>query len=624
MKIYNDLDLQGNRLLGVANMPNDLLDVKLLHADLTANPPLVPTYAETSQGSGVYEWTDIPEYGAVTPVGTENPSEEGWYTRSGSGTELDPYVYTLTTDTTVVEGTTYYRAQRVEKFAALCFAYRAADGSIIVTAVSIADFLQEAEFKDGLEVTSGGEVNVKIDPTSESYLTVSEDGVKLSGISSALSSLDIDHVTIPRDIYTYYNIGKITGASGTTPKKVASSGNTLKQLFDNLFNMDELQPSIVNNPSISIAIAQPSTANKLIGTHLSSVSYTITTYNGKSREMYDRQIDLITERLAPHMRRFARLLQKKYGLDEMTFADLKLSLDPDYDPRVTIPEAKDYVKKGLAVMGEDYVSMVEEAFDKRWIDFAKNQGKCTGGFCSSPYGRNSFILLSWNDRMSDVFTIAHELGHAGHFRHCNAKQSLSDTEVSTYLIEAPSTMNELLLAQYLLKTNDDPRFRRWVLSSMISNTYYHNFVTHLREAWYQREVYKLVDAGDSVNAEVLSDIFRKNLELFWGEGVKINDGAELTWMRQPHYYMGLYSYTYSAGLTVATEVARRIEREGQTAVDDWKKVLDAGSTLDPIGLAKLAGVDITTDAPLNDTIDYIGSIIDEICKLTEQIDGIKA
>lgn len=343
-----------------------------------------------------------------------------------------------------------------------------------------------------------------------------------------------------------------------------------------------------------------------------------------TREMYDRQIDLITERLAPHMRRFARLLQKKYGLDEMTFADLKLSLDPDYDPRVTIPEAKDYVKKGLAVMGEDYVSMVEEAFDKRWIDFAKNQGKCTGGFCSSPYGRDSFILLSWNDRMSDVFTIAHELGHAGHFRHCNAKQSLSDTEVSTYLIEAPSTMNELLLAQYLLKTNDDPRFRRWVLSSMISNTYYHNFVTHLREAWYQREVYKLVDAGDSVNAEVLSDIFRKNLELFWGEGVKINDGAELTWMRQPHYYMGLYSYTYSAGLTVATEVARRIQRDGAPAVEDWKKVLDAGSTLDPIGLAKLAGVDITTDAPLNDTIDYIGSIIDEICKLTKEIDGIEA
>ena len=343
-----------------------------------------------------------------------------------------------------------------------------------------------------------------------------------------------------------------------------------------------------------------------------------------TREMYDRQIDLITKELAPHMQRYARLLQKKYGLEEMTFADLKLTLDPDYDPRVTPAESKEYVEKGLAILGDDYVSMIEEAYRDRWFDFAKNQGKSTGGFCASPYGVGSFILLSWNDRMSDVFTVAHELGHAGHFRHCNRAQSLFDTNVSSYFVEAPSTMNELLMANYLLKTSDDKRFRRWVLSSMINNTYYHNFVTHLREAWYQREVYKIIDAGGSVNAEVLSDIFRRNLKTFWGDAVVLNEGAELTWMRQPHYYMGLYSYTYSAGLTVATQAAARIKREGQPAVDDWKKVLDAGSTLDPAGLAALAGIDITTDKPLRDTIAYIGEIIDEICRLTEELDGIKA
>ena len=341
-----------------------------------------------------------------------------------------------------------------------------------------------------------------------------------------------------------------------------------------------------------------------------------------TREMYDRQIDLITEKLAPHMRKYARLLQKKHGLDKMTFADLKLAVDPEFDPRVTIEESKEYVKKGLAILGEDYVAMVEQAYKERWIDFAKNQGKSTGGFCASPYGKNSYILLSWNDRMADVFTIAHELGHAGHFGRTNAAQSLYDTNVSTYFVEAPSTMNELIMAHYLLKTSDDKRFRRWVLSSMIGHTYYHNFVTHLREAWYQREVYKIIDQGGSVNAEVLSDIFRKNLELFWGEDVEITKGAELTWMRQPHYYMGLYSYTYSAGLTVATQVCKRIEEEGQPAVEDWKNVLRSGSTLDPVGLSKLAKIDITTDGPLNDTIEYIGSIIDEICKLTEEIDGI--
>lgn len=339
-----------------------------------------------------------------------------------------------------------------------------------------------------------------------------------------------------------------------------------------------------------------------------------------TREMYDRQIDLIMEKLAPHMRKYARLLQKLHNLDTMTYADLKLPLDPEYTPRVSIEGSREYIEKGLSIMGEDYVDMIREAYRDRWVDFAQNQGKSTGGFCCSPYGKGSFILLSWNERMSDVMTLAHELGHAGHFRSCNACQSIYDTDVSTYFVEAPSTMNEILMAHYLLKTNTDKRFRRWVLSNMISNTYYHNFVTHLLEAAYQREVYKIVDAGGSVSAEVLNNIMKSTLKQFWGDAVELNDGAELTWMRQPHYYMGLYSYTYSAGLTVATQACSRIETEGQPSVEDWKKVLAAGSTLDPIGLAALAKIDITTDAPLLDTIAYIGSVIDEICALTDELE----
>ena len=343
-----------------------------------------------------------------------------------------------------------------------------------------------------------------------------------------------------------------------------------------------------------------------------------------TREMYDRQIDLITERLAPHMRRYARLLAKKHKLDKATFADLKIAVDPDYDPKVTIEESHEYVRQAMAILGEDYVDMIDRAYRERWIDFARNIGKSTGGFCSGNYRQNSFILLNWNDRMSDVFTVAHELGHAGQSMYSDRDQSYYDCDPSTYLVEAPSTMNELLLANYLLHTKEDKRFRRWVLSSLISNTYYHNFVTHLREAWYQREVYKIIDEGGSVNADVLSDLFRKNLELFWGDDVEIPEGAELTWMRQPHYYMGLYSYTYSAGLTVATKAMLRIEKEGKPAVDDWKRFLSAGGSKDPVELARIAGFDITTDGPLNETIDYIGSLIDEICKLTEEIDGIKA
>ena len=339
-----------------------------------------------------------------------------------------------------------------------------------------------------------------------------------------------------------------------------------------------------------------------------------------TKELYHRQIDLITEKLAPHMRRYARLLQRIHGLDKMTFADLKIAIDPEYDPKVTIEESRDYIEKGLSILGEEYVEMVRAAYRERWVDFAQNAGKSTGGFCASPYGKNSFILLSWNNRMADVFTLAHELGHAGHFKACNSAQSIFDTNVSTYFVEAPSTMNELLMAHYLLKTNPDRRFRRWVLSCMIGNTYYHNFVTHLMEAAYQREVYRIVDAGGSVNAEVLNRLMKETLEKFWGSDVEISDDAARTWMRQPHYYMGLYSYTYSAGLTVATQACKRIESEGASAVEDWKKVLAAGSTLDPVGLAKLAGIDITTDGPLLDTIAYIGGIIEEIERLTDELD----
>lgn len=338
-----------------------------------------------------------------------------------------------------------------------------------------------------------------------------------------------------------------------------------------------------------------------------------------SREMYDRQLDLIMERLAPHMRRYAKLLQKVYGLERMTSADLKLSVDPDYVPSVTIEESKEYIEKGLAILGEDYVEMIRTAYRERWVDFAQNQGKSTGGFCASPYGSHSFILLSWHNQMADVFTLAHELGHAGHFKACNGAQSVYDVDVSTYFVEAPSTMNELLMAHYLLKTNPDKRFRRWVLDCMVGKTYYHNFVTHFLEAVYQREVYRLIDAGGSVQAETLNRIMRETLQKFWGDAVEICEGAELTWMRQPHYYMGLYSYTYSAGLTVATQVCRRIEEEGQPAVDDWKRVLAAGSTKSPAELAKMADVDITTSQPFIDTIDTIGAMIGEICQLTEEI-----
>src|SRR5690606_15718704 len=117
------------------------------------------------------------------------------------------------------------------------------------------------------------------------------------------------------------------------------------------------------------------------------------------RTLYDRQIDLIQTELAPHMRKYARLLQKAHGLDKMTFADLKISLDPEYDPEITVEESKQYINDALGIMGTDYLNMVERSYDERWIDFAQNKGKSTGAFCASPYDDHPYILISWTGRM---------------------------------------------------------------------------------------------------------------------------------------------------------------------------------------------------------------------------------
>ena len=334
--------------------------------------------------------------------------------------------------------------------------------------------------------------------------------------------------------------------------------------------------------------------------------------------LYDRQIDVIMEYLAEPMRKYAKLLQKVHGLEKMTFADLQLDLDPTFEPTISVTDSKKYSIEGLAILGADYEEMIKKSFDERWIDFPQSIGKSTGGFCASPYQKGSYILLNWNDKMNEVLVLAHELGHAGHFYFAGQHQNLFNTDSSMYFVEAPSTMNEIIMAEHLIDQSDDPRFKRWVLSSMVSRTYYHNCVTHLLEAHYQREVYRRVEAGEPITAKVLNELKLSSLKQFWGDAVEIPDYAGRTWMRQPHYFIGLYPYTYSAGLTIATAAFGKI-KNGELAVEKWLDVLKAGGSKDPLELAKMADVDLTTDAPLRSMIDYVDEMVEEMIALTEKL-----
>ncbi len=330
-----------------------------------------------------------------------------------------------------------------------------------------------------------------------------------------------------------------------------------------------------------------------------------------TEEMYERQLNVIYKELAPHMRRYADLLKEQLGLETLHYYDLKAPMDNTYNPSATYEEAKEVIMEALQIMGPEYMAIMEEAFDNRWIDYADNIGKSTGAFCASPYGCHSYILVTFQNNMRDAFTLIHELGHAGHFTLANREQLYLNTRPSRYTIEAPSTMNEMILGRHLLQKYDDPQMKKWVILQFLG-TYYHNFVTHLLEGEFQRRVYDLAESGQPLTSALLNRTKLEVLKGFWGQAVEIDDDAGMTWMRQPHYYMGLYPYTYSAGLTASTAVSEKIFEEGQPAVDAWIDMLKEGGRLKPLDLLKVAGMDMSTDEPVRSAVAYVGSLIDQL------------
>jgi len=328
-------------------------------------------------------------------------------------------------------------------------------------------------------------------------------------------------------------------------------------------------------------------------------------------ELYTNILDTIQSELAPHMQRYARLRRRVLGLDKLLYCDIKAPLDPEYSPSMGFDEAGKLILDSLAPMGPDYVAMIANAFRQRWIDRANNAGKSSGAFCMSPYGAHPFILMTWTDSMRNAFTLAHELGHAGHFALANQHQRYVNTRPAMPFVEAPSIMHEVLLARHILANARDARMRRWVIMQVLG-TYHHNFVTHLLEGELQRQIYRLAENGEAVTASLLNERKRAILQKFWGDSVEIDSNAGMTWMRQPHYYIGLYPYTYSVGLVAATALGEKARREGDAVLEGWLDVLRAGGTLRPLELMRKVGIDLTSPEPIRDAVAYVGRLVTEL------------
>ena len=336
------------------------------------------------------------------------------------------------------------------------------------------------------------------------------------------------------------------------------------------------------------------------------------------RSMFDRQIDLIMSEFAPVAQKYLKHVAKVNGLEKMTFADWKLDLDSELNPEVSIDDAYDLVMKSVEPLGQEYCQEVARYKEERWVDFAANAGKDSGGYAADPYRVHPYVLMSWTGRMSDVYTLIHEIGHSGQFIFSDNHQSYFNAHMSTYYVEAPSTFNELLLSDYLEGQFDNPRQKRFALAHRLTDTYFHNFITHLLEAAFQRKVYTLIEEGGTFGASKLNAIMKKVLTEFWGDAVEIDDDAALTWMRQAHYYMGLYSYTYSAGLVISTAGYLHLKND-ENGARDWLELLKSGGSKTPLESAMIIGADISTDKPLCDTIQFLSGTVDQIIAYSEEL-----
>ncbi|HHY14589.1 MAG TPA: oligoendopeptidase F family protein, partial [Firmicutes bacterium] len=303
------------------------------------------------------------------------------------------------------------------------------------------------------------------------------------------------------------------------------------------------------------------------------------------------------------------LRKEVLGLDKLLYCDSEAPLDPNFSPPATFESAKQTILGGISILGAEYREIIAEALNNRWIDLADNIGKSTGAFCSSIAGVHPYILCTWTDQMRSVLLLSHELGHAGHGVLSQRYQRLTNARTSMFFVEAPSTINELLVGNYIKSQSADSRLQRWLAMQLLM-TYHHNFVRHLIEGELQRRIYRLAEQGLTITAATLSRVQGEILEEFWGDTVEIDDGARLTWMRQPHYYRGLYPYSYSAGLTIGTAVAQAILEEGRPAADRWLDVLKAGGTKSPLELAEMAGVDMSKPEPIRKAVNYAASLVD--------------
>lgn len=311
-----------------------------------------------------------------------------------------------------------------------------------------------------------------------------------------------------------------------------------------------------------------------------------------------------------YMYDYVALRKKLLGVDELHFYDLYTPVVPDADMKITFEEAKETVLKALAPMGEDYLAILKEGFENRWIDVYENEGKTSGAY-SAGARVHPYVLLNHKDTLNCMFTLAHEMGHAIHSYLSNKNQPVVYSDYVIFVAEVASTCNEAFLMQYLLKNTEDKKQRAYLI-----NYFLEQFRTTLYRqtmfAEFELKINEMVAAGESLTAEGLNELYGELNKLYFGDGIVLDDEIKLEWARIPHFYYDYYVYQYATGYSAAIALSQRILKYGEPAVKDYIGFLKGGCSTDPISLLKGAGVDMATTQPINEALAMFGELVKEM------------
>ena len=309
---------------------------------------------------------------------------------------------------------------------------------------------------------------------------------------------------------------------------------------------------------------------------------------------YNKLLEAVGKGTKP-LHDYIALRKKVLGVETLNMYDLYTSIVSEQELALEYEDAVELVKDALKVTGKEYSDILANAFKSGWIDVFENRGKRSGAYSWGVYGVHPFVLLNYQKTIHDVFTIAHEMGHAMHSYFSNHALCEQKADYVIFVAEIASTVNEVLLLKHLLKTATG-EFRKYLLS------YYLDMfrTTLFRQTMFSEfEViaHGMVEKGEPITATALSDAYYELNKKYYGESVEHNDLIRYEWARIPHFYTSYYVYKYATGITTAVSIANNILKGGEEYFAKYKKFLSAGGSMPPLDIIRLADVDLESDAP---------------------------